>query len=170
MTPMIIPFARDIDIRCNGSGEIYYRAVNGSGSYQASLLVNDYVYRETRFFPTSVFIATWHQVYPYPCFRSNNHQRNTFQVVLMTNGQDSFACFLYEDIQWGPRAQIGFNAGDGNRSFTVPGGLTGATLHMESLSNVGRPGLFVYQVDGEYIECMHLITIYNPTFVTQVMK
>ncbi len=83
------------------------------------------------------------------------HQQNTFQVVLMTNGQDSFACFLYEDIQWGPGAQIGFNAGDGNRSFTVPGGLTGATLHMESLSNVGRPGLFVYQVDGKYIMCIY---------------
>ncbi|XP_064392927.1 uncharacterized protein LOC135340507 isoform X2 [Halichondria panicea] len=150
VTPLIIPFLRDIHISCNGSGEIYYRAVNGSGSYQASLLVNDYVYRETRFFPTSIFIATWHQVYLYPC-SSGMHQQNTFQVVLMTNGQDSFACFLYEDIQWGPGAQIGFNAGDGNRSFTVPGGLTGATLHMESLSNVGRPGLFVYQVDGDEI-------------------
>ncbi len=88
----------------------------------------------------------------------------------MTDGRRSYVCLLYSRIQWGPGAQIGFNAGDGNRSFTVPGGLTGATLHMESLSNVGRPGLFVYQVDGEYIVCIHLITIYNPTFVTQVMK
>ncbi len=117
----------------------------------ASFLVNDYVYRETRFIPTSVFIATWHQVFPFGCM----HQQNTFQVILMTNGQDSFACFLYEDIQWGAGAQIGFNAGDGTRSFTVPGGLTSATLYMESLSNVGRPGLFVYQVDGKIILCVY---------------
>ncbi len=72
----------------------------------------------------------------------------------MTNGHDSIIALLYQALEWGPRAQIGFNAGDGNRSFTVPGGLTPATLYMQSMSNVGQPGLFVYQVDGKHF-CSH---------------
>ena len=97
VTPLIIPFWKDIDIRCNGSGEIYYRAVNGSGSYtlwQASLLVNNYVYRETRFFPTSIFIATWHQVYPFNCYNAM-HQQNTFQVVLNHLSSVLFCIYIY---------------------------------------------------------------------------
>ena len=65
----------------------------------------------------------------------------------MTDGELSYVCLLYKDVQWGSGAQIGFNAGDG-RSFTVPGGLTNQTLNMENLSNVGRPGIFIYQVNG----------------------
>ncbi len=64
-----------------------------------------------------------------------------------TDGQMSFVRFLYADIQWGPGAQIGFNAGDGMRSFTVPGALSDATLEMELMSNINISGAFLYRVD-----------------------
>ncbi len=143
--PLIFPFWRDVDISCIGGGEIYYRVVSDANTLQQTrLLVQEYV---SNFYPISAFIATWHQVQQYQC--SSSILRNTLQAILMTDGQKSVVVFLYKDIEWGSGAQIGFNAGDRNRSFTVPGGLTPATLYMSSMSNVGRPGLFVYQVHGE---------------------
>ncbi len=144
--PLILLFWSDTDI--TSRGQIFYREVSSRESQTMTL---------ARFLlspninPISIFIATWNQVPR----NGLNGPSNTYQVVLMTDGQRSYVCLLYSRIQWGPGAQIGFNAGDGNRSFTVPGGLTGATRYMESLSNVGRPGLFVYQVDGEYIVCIY---------------
>ena len=35
--------------------------------------------------------------------------------------------FIYGEIQWGDGANIGFNAGDGTRSFVLPGELHGKT-------------------------------------------
>ena len=76
-----------------------------------------------------------------------NLQQNTFQIVMATDGDMSFVFLIYTDIQWGSGAQIGFNAGDGNRSFTVPGALTSQTLNFETMSNIGVPGVFIYRVD-----------------------
>lgn len=61
----------------------------------------------------------------------------------------SSAFFLYEHIQWGEEAQIGFNAGDGLSSFSLPGALTDATLDIDEQSNVHHPGLFIYRIDSE---------------------
>ena len=79
-------------------------------------------------------------------------QNNTFQVVLVTDGRKSFVFFIYGDIQWGTGAQIGFNAGDGGRSFMVPGALTNSTVDIETMSNVGRKGMFAFRVDGSEVE------------------
>ena len=73
-------------------------------------------------------------------------QANTFQVVLSTDGQMSFVFFLYFDIQVG-EAVIGFNAGDGVRSFTLPGSLTNATQEVEEGDNTGIEGFYAYRVD-----------------------
>ena len=54
--------------------------------------------------------------------------------------------FIYDDIQWGSGANIGFNAGDGTRSFMVPSALTNQTLNIDEGSNVGVTGVYVYQV------------------------
>ena len=75
-------------------------------------------------------------------------QRNTFQVVLATDGQTSFISFLYVDIQWGPGAQIGINAGDGVNFITVPEALSSATIDMELMSNINVTGVFIYRVDN----------------------
>ena len=64
----------------------------------------------------------------------------------------SSAFFFYGDIQWGKRAQLGFNAGDGVSSFSFPGALTDDTIIIEEKSNVGHPGIFAYRIDGEMIK------------------
>lgn len=81
---------------------------------------------------------------------------------MVTDGQQSFVIFLYADggIQWttgdasggqnglgGTPAQAGFNAGDGNRSATVPSSQTPAIINIANTSNVDVPGMWIFQVD-----------------------
>ena len=73
---------------------------------------------------------------------------NTFQVVLGTDTSRTVSLFIYDDIQSGSGAQIGFNAGDGITSFTLPEALTSLTLDMEQRSNIGLPGVFIYRLDS----------------------
>ena len=74
-------------------------------------------------------------------------QTNTFQVVIAADVQMTFVFFIYGDIQWGDGANIGFYAGDGTRSFMVPGALTNQTLNIDEGSNVGVRGVYIYRVD-----------------------
>lgn len=87
---------------------------------------------------------------------------------MVTDGILSFVIFLYADegIQWttggggisggvnglgGSPAQVGFNAGDGVRSYRVPESQTAAVLNISMTSNVGVPGVWIFQVNGEDI-------------------
>ena len=101
------------------------------------------------FTPTLLFIATWDRVAPFSSVGSPS-DRNTFQVILATDGFTSTVIFNYGDIQWGERAEIGFNAGDGVGFLRVPSSGSNATLDIETQSNVGVPGQFFYRVDGMF--------------------
>ena len=59
----------------------------------------------------------------------------------------TFVFFIYGDIQWGDSISIGFDGGDGTRSFMVPGALTNQTLNIDEGSNVDVTGLYIYRVD-----------------------
>lgn len=72
--------------------------------------------------------------------------------MLATDGQQTIAVFIYNDIQWGGRAQVGFNAGDGHTSLTIPEALSSSTLDMEELSNVDQPGVFVFRIDSKQLQ------------------
>ena len=89
-------------------------------------------------------------------------QTNTFQLVLATDGNSSLALFLYLDdgIQWttgddgggtnglgGTEAQVGYDAGDSIDYYTVPGSMTPSIVDIETTSNVGIPGMYIFQVD-----------------------
>ena len=57
--------------------------------------------------------------------------------------------FLYADgeIQWQNGALAGINAGDGVNSVTIPGSLTPSIINIAQTSNVGIPGVWMFQVD-----------------------
>lgn len=89
-------------------------------------------------------------------------QTNTFQCVLITDEVRSFIIFNYADgeIQWttgddsgglngmgGIEAQVGFNAGDGERYASVPGSQTPDILNIDTTSNVGIAGVWMFRVD-----------------------
>ena len=69
---------------------------------------------------------------------------------MVTDGLTSFVFFVYGAIEWG-FANIGFNAGDGVRSFMVPGALTSESRNIETTSNVNVTGLYIYRVDLDAI-------------------
>ena len=73
----------------------------------------------------------------------------------------SFVLFLYGDIQWGENAQIGFNAGDNLRSFSIPEALTADTLDIESGSNIDEPSVFVFRVDSKLRFIYYSITLHT---------
>ena len=59
----------------------------------------------------------------------------------------------------GNEALAGINAGDGSRFVTVPQSLTPEIIYVDRTSNVGTPGVWMYQVNtGTYY--MHTILVY----------
>ena len=47
-------------------------------------------------------------------------------------------------------AQVGYDAGDYINYYTVPGSMTPSIVDIETTSNVGIPGMYIFQVDGNY--------------------
>ena len=82
-------------------------------------------------------------------------QTNTFQAILAVSGDQTFIIYLYADnlIQWSHsgRALAGYNAGDGIVSYTIPGSLTEEIINIDSTTNVGVPGMWVFRVDQEQL-------------------
>ena len=80
--------------------------------------------------------------------------------------QKSFAIFLYADgkIQWttgdddgginglgGQYAQVGFNKGDGMGYSVIPESGTEDVIRMDERSNVGRAGVWIFEISREII-------------------
>ena len=91
-------------------------------------------------------------------------QANTFQCVLATDGYKSFVMFLYAygKIQWttgdrsggfnglgGNEAVAGINAADGINYFNIPGSSTPDIIKIDETSNVGIPGVWMFQIGNK---------------------
>ena len=148
--PLVAPFYHDINLVRGGT--IYYRQTTDDGLLETVRRRIMELSDLRDFKPSLLFIVTWQQVAPFVLFLSGE---NTFQAILATDGETSVVSFIYGDIQWGQRAEIGFNAGDGLSSLTVPSSGTSATVDIETQSNVGVPGVFFYQVDGKIFEAFY---------------
>lgn len=162
---MLTAFWADVDT--TEYGEVYYRE-----SQDRTLL--ERVSKDIRNnFPnlpnykaTWMYITTWYDV---TFFGGSSYTpRNTFQCILSTNGVNSFAIFLYNDIRWttgthstsggnsrglgGIPAQVGFNAGDNVNYFAVSSSRTSAIVDIETTSNVGVAGKWMFRVDKNDIQ------------------
>ena len=74
--------------------------------------------------------------------------------------------FLYADgeIQWTNGALAGINVGDGVNSITIPGSLTPSIINITQTSNVGIPGVWMFQVDrGNVHRCIKLC-LFQPMY------
>ncbi|XP_048735670.2 sushi, nidogen and EGF-like domain-containing protein 1, partial [Ostrea edulis] len=142
---IIAPFWTDIDTTEGGS--LWYRTTNDVTTLQRGASTVHSLFPDiTQFTPTWMMVVTWDDVAAYSCSTTCN-QRNTFQLILITNGIHSFAVFNYNKIIWTKSTQVGFNAGDGEHYFSVPGSMTDAVLNLTQMSNIGVPGQFVFRVD-----------------------
>uniref|UniRef100_A0A8W8I3F3 G-protein coupled receptor 133 n=1 Tax=Magallana gigas TaxID=29159 RepID=A0A8W8I3F3_MAGGI len=146
---MIAAFWTDIDTALGGS--LWYRTSTDSSILQKGTQDIRTVFPSLNTFSaTWMMIITWNDVAAYGCSDTgaiNCQQRNTFQLVLISNGVHSFAVFMYNVINWTNKAEAGYNAGDGIHYYSVPGSMTDSMLNLPQASNVGVPGQFVFRVD-----------------------
>ena len=96
----------------------------------------------------------------------------------MSDGSLSFAIFLYGEIQWtageaksggvirhgGTPALVGVNAGDEVRQFSVSESLRGDIININTTSNIGVPGVWIFQVNGEQTSVNGKIKVYGIVF------
>ncbi|XP_016089591.1 sushi, nidogen and EGF-like domain-containing protein 1 [Sinocyclocheilus grahami] len=162
---VVAPFWADVDNR--RAGKVFYRESKDPAILRrATADINRYFPEFPMFVTTWVLIATWHQVTFFG--GSSITPVNTFQVVLITDGELSFTIFQYHNISWttgmhatsggdlaglgGIAAQAGFNAGDGRRYFNIPGSRTDDIVEVETTTNVGYPGRWVFRIDDSQVQ------------------
>ena len=65
---IIAPFWADTDTSCGGVGDVYYRETTANSTLaKVANDIQNSLSPSSDFFPSSVVIATWHQVRYYPC-------------------------------------------------------------------------------------------------------
>ncbi|CAF1145932.1 unnamed protein product [Didymodactylos carnosus] len=117
---------------------------------QAAMLVSHHFPNEKLFSSKMVLTGTWSQI---QLFEDSEVDRiNTFQVMAMTDEERSFTFLFYNKTQSGNNTNftilVGFNAGDGTRSYSVP--YQENALAYES--NVNVSGLFAFRTDTYSIQ------------------
>ena len=153
---MIAAFFADIDTTY--AGTVYYRETQNQTLLQkAGQVIQNNFENYYNFIPESLFVATWDNV---GYFDANDTFLNTFQIVVGSDGVDSFAGFFYlkNGTNWitsvgkypetpETPAQAGFSSSNSdNMHFLLPYSGTIDAYKFQSDSNVGEEGLWVYQI------------------------
>lgn len=131
---IIAPFYSNVDISHAGS-ITYHETDNPTLLKRVTDTIHNTFSDAEEFRPLSLFIVTWSGV---GYHKNGTNKVNTFQVAISTDGDESYAEFLYPEngIQWiqgtgdssglpDARAQAGFVSVD-DKYFTLPG--SGTTL------------------------------------------
>ncbi|MCW5760671.1 MAG: PEPxxWA-CTERM sorting domain-containing protein [Phenylobacterium sp.] len=152
--PMIAPFWADVDTRCDTCGLAY----SGSAG-------------------PNQFSVTWHDVGYYS---QHSDLTNDFQLTIFDRsdtGEGNFDIeFRYNRLQWttgdvsgGVPAQAGYDAGDGENYFKLPGSFTEDVVKLADTSNVSgeTPGLWFFNIrNGALADGATPETALVPTVVT----
>ncbi|XP_048259530.1 nidogen-1-like [Haliotis rufescens] len=165
---VIAAFFADVDTRA--AGQIFYRETsNPTLLERAATSIQAHFRGQGTFEPTSLFIATWDNV---GYFNSKFDKVNTFQIVIASDNDDSFAFFHYLDrgmawimgdgkegqSQLDVPAQAGFEVEDG-RNLKLPN--SGTTSSFVNDTNVNIPGAWMFHIgyiEGENIQPADLNT------------
>ncbi|XP_029106430.1 sushi, nidogen and EGF-like domain-containing protein 1 [Scleropages formosus] len=141
------------------SGVISYRQVtSGSDLQRATSDINQY-FPQLNFVATWVFIATWDSV----AF-NNMDTETSFQVVLISNGGQSFVLFNYgriSDLLSNTQVQAGYSSGDSAHYYNIlwSTSVTGLTLS----KNVNVSGRWVFQTS---FSCVKAYKVFLRVHVT----
>ncbi|XP_060690951.1 sushi, nidogen and EGF-like domain-containing protein 1 isoform X2 [Hemiscyllium ocellatum] len=174
-TPVAFPISNDrrvvaafwADVDNRRAGDVFYRETKDPATLQSTTDDIRMYFPELKDFNSKwALVATWYKVTFFG--GSTFSPVNTFQIVLVTDGELSFTIFNYENITWttgmhassggdfaglgGIAAQAGFNAGDGKRYFNIPGSRTDDIVDVETTTNVGVPGRWVFQIHDAQVE------------------
>lgn len=134
--PMIAPFWGDVDTRCNSCGGVYVGSPN-----------------------EDTVVVTWNDVGYYS---SSSNKTNNFQLALRNQANGDFDIeFRFDRLEWttgdasggvdglgGTEAQSGFDAGNQQDYFALPGSRTSAVLDLANTTNVagGEAGLWSFAI------------------------
>ncbi|GAB1611093.1 nidogen-1-like isoform X2, partial [Argonauta hians] len=109
-----------------------------------------------RFRARILFIVTWHEV---GYFQSKFDKTNTFQLVIGSNGDDSYALFNYDNIEWikgegkgphpDPPAQMGFDSGTDYEFHRLPYSGTQRAFEIASNSNTHETGQYIFHLSDQ---------------------
>ncbi|KAK3092564.1 hypothetical protein FSP39_004468 [Pinctada imbricata] len=154
---VIAAFLADIDNTVNGT--IYYREETQDTSLlqRGAVDVANHFVSFPDYKPTSLFIVTWKDV---GFYRENGTHVNTFQIVIVSDSRNSFACFHYMDggINWisstgknplviaDPPAQAGFDSGESNLFTKLPHSGSAQVKSLATDSNVNIAGVWMYHI------------------------
>ncbi|CAI8057712.1 Sushi, nidogen and EGF-like domain-containing protein 1 [Geodia barretti] len=139
----------------NVGGAVWFRKSTSQNTKERALTDIQRVYPSVSYID-QILIATWDHLH----LLSQNYQTNTFQAVIATSGNETYIMYLYADglMQWisqngGINDYGGIstaNVGYSSETFELPGSETCSIIHITSRSNVGIPGMFVFDLDGTH--------------------
>ncbi|XP_021945973.1 nidogen isoform X2 [Folsomia candida] len=150
--PVIAPFYSDVDTRI--SGTVYYRETQADELLErARTMFSDHFSSAVNFQPSSLLIVTWDDV---GYFDRKSDKSNTYQLVIGSDGGDSYVVFLYDKIQWiqgtgknpslpDAKAQAGLNSGNGPH-FELKGSGTDQVSNIHKRSNVNEEGVWMLRI------------------------
>ncbi|MGH0160662.1 UNVERIFIED_CONTAM: hypothetical protein FKN15_041131 [Acipenser sinensis] len=169
-TPMLAVFWEDSDLTV-GDGKLFYQVYSKPDAQDVFSKiafnrttgdVNKYLVEKRDravFVPRWILKITWDRVLPISFQSSNASETNTFQCILTTDGNRTFALLKFSEMLWGPgqrvnhRALMGYTDGVGtfhnnphtqqNNSYG-PGGLYRPD---QAIGNTGLRGQWIYQLD-----------------------
>ncbi|XP_048255290.1 sushi, nidogen and EGF-like domain-containing protein 1 [Haliotis rufescens] len=162
-TPAVCGLCTDIDVTV--SGTVWYVLSTASALRQTVAEdVRRYQEFPADYTPSWVLLATWADV---ATFKSEDNKVDTFQITMATDGTASVVILFYERIEWvydnsdflalyqgtepSVRTQSGFLAGDGMKSYLLPGSKSDELINITKLSNVGVAGKFIFRVDSDIL-------------------
>ncbi|XP_021357021.1 nidogen-2-like [Mizuhopecten yessoensis] len=151
---LIAAFLADIDT--THAGSVYYRESTETALLEkaAQDIQAQFEGFET-YIPRALFVATWDNV---GFFRTNDTALNTFQIVIASDGESSFAFFNYLDdgLNWirssgklsqnDPPAQAAFDSGEGRIHTKLPFSGTEEVARLAKKSNVGIAGVWMFKI------------------------
>lgn len=169
--PSISPFYSNIDTtNADGSTKIsYYESSDSNILNRASSIIRGAFTDANDFRAKSIFVVTYGNVPKWQGeSRERLFERNTFQVSITSNDEESYVEFLYPQggLQWVQaesgesglpdiRARAGFVSSDG-RHVGLKGSGTDRVRHLSETSNYGQAGRWLYRVgkldEGENVE------------------
>ncbi|KAG8546043.1 hypothetical protein GDO81_019842 [Engystomops pustulosus] len=167
------------DVYTPNAGNISYRQSTWDPELLARATSDIRNYTQDQNFQAQwVFVATWNHV---AYFGSTSNKVNTFQAVLISDGNSTYTLFNYADIQWttgtasggssstglgGTPALAGLNNADGTSYYTIPGSMTPAMINISSTSNVNFTGRWFFKVDQPLNSLQETTTQYLTTTTT----
>ncbi|XP_046546621.1 fibrillin-1-like [Haliotis rubra] len=175
---ILCPYWADIDLEfgvTNSSSAIYYQAYSGSNSImleRASTWIQKYI-SDRSFTATWALVVTWNDV---PQKGETSFGKfATFQVLLITNGQSTYALYTYNKMGWTVSDDIPIYIGyessnpqDPRQVVLIVSGRRSAYTNAGIGSNTGTPGVYVFDIGGTVTNfvslCRQWYNTWSPDF------